>query len=155
MAVGRRGTPGIGNEGWRMQQLKNRSLEGKVALVTGASRGGGRGIALVLGEAGATVYVTGRSVQGQMTHPHLAGTTIDETAEMVTARGGIGIPVRVDHTVDAEVEALLGRIEQEQGKLDIMVNNAWGGYQNNNLRNGPFWEQEMFRWDNMYLVGVR
>src|SRR6266568_968120 len=138
-----------------MQQLMNRSLEGKVTIVTGASRGGGRGIALVLGEAGATVYVTGRSVRGQMTHPHLASTTIDETAEMVTAWGGVGIPVRVDHAVDAEVEALFERVKQEQGGLDIMVNNAWGGYQNNNLRRAPFWEQEMFRWDNMYLVGVR
>src|SRR5205823_5475967 len=84
------------------------------------------------------------AVRGQMTHPHLASTTIDETAEMVTARGGVGIPVRVDHAVDAEVEALFERVKQEQGGLDIMVNNAWGGYQNNNLRRAPFWEQEMF-----------
>src|SRR5207245_10906174 len=81
--------------------------------------------------------------------------TREEPADQLKARGDLGIHRRVDHTVDAEVEALFGRIEQEQRKLDIMVHNAWGGYQNNNLRNGPFWEQEMFRWDNMYLVGVR
>ena len=82
-------------------------LIGQVAVVTGASRGGGRGIALVLGEAGATVYVTGRSVAGQPTTENLPG-TIEETAEVVTARGRLGIPVRCDHTVDSEVETLKG-----------------------------------------------
>ena len=95
-----------------MQRLKN-----KIAVVTGASRGGGRGIALVLGEEGATVYVTGRSVRGSPT-PRGLPETIDETAELVTARGGVGIPVRCDHTVDSEVEALFERVEQEQGHLD-------------------------------------
>src|SRR6478672_8186223 len=101
-------------------------LEGRVALVAGATRGGGRGIARMLGEAGATVYCTGRSSRTQpntSTH-HYAGRpeTIEETAEMVTAAGGVGIPVRVDHTVDDEVAALFGRIQREQKRLDVLVN---------------------------------
>ncbi len=83
-------------------------LRDQVAVVTGASRGGGRAIALVLGEAGATVYVTGRSTRAVGTTENLPG-TIDETAEAVTARGGTGIPVRVDHTADAEEGALRPR----------------------------------------------
>ena len=130
-------------------------LAGKVAIVTGASRGGGRGIALVLGEEGATVYVTGRSVRDQSTtEPHL---TIDETAEMVTARGGVGIPVRVDHTVDEQVEALFARVNEEQGRLDILVSNAWGGYE---ILDGfwdskSFWELPLRQWDLMQRAGLR
>src|SRR4030095_15897112 len=101
-------------------------LHGHVALVAGATRGGGRGIARMLGEAGATVYCTGRSSRTQpntSTH-HYAGRpeTIEETAEMVTAAGGIGIPVRVDHNVDAEVASLFKRIAREQKRLDVPVN---------------------------------
>src|SRR5712692_8527658 len=101
-------------------------LQGKVAVVTGASRGAGRGIARVLGEEGATVYVTGRSVRGAPTTNDWPE-TIDETAEMVTARGGVGIPVRVDHAIDEEVEAFFERSRQEYCRIDILVNNAWGG----------------------------
>ncbi len=104
------------------------ALKGKVAIVTGASRGVGRGIAQVLGEARATVYVTGRSVNGQPTTEGLPG-TIDETAELVESAGGVGVPVRCDHTVDAQVEALFSRVRREQGRLDLLVNNAWGGYE--------------------------
>lgn len=134
-----------------------KSLEGKIAIVTGASRGAGRGIALLLGEAGATVYVTGRSVRESSSRPELPGTTIEETAEMVTARGGVGIPVRCDHTNDQEVESLFSRVEAEQGRLDILVNNVWGGYEKdpNGLFPGPFWEQPMWRWDAMFQAGVR
>src|SRR5438046_10091050 len=89
-------------------------VRGKGALVTGASRGGGKGIALVLGERGATVYVTGRSVRGEPTTLGRPG-TIDDTAEAVCARGGTGIAVRCDHTDDAQVEALLERIRDERG----------------------------------------
>ncbi len=132
-------------------------LKGKIAVVTGASRGAGRGIALVLGEAGATVYVSGRSVRESSSRPELPGTTIDETAEMVTARGGLGIPVRCDHTVDEEVESLFSRVEAEQGKLDILVNNVWGGYEKepDGLIPGPFWDQPLWHWDAMFVAGVR
>ena len=101
-------------------------LEGRVALVAGATRGGGRGVARMLGEAGATVYCTGRSSRTQpntSTH-HYAGRpeTIEETAELVTAAGGVGVPIRVDHYVDAEVAALFKRIAREQKRLDVLVN---------------------------------
>src|SRR3954465_7700785 len=101
------------------------SLEGTVAVVAGATRGAGRGIACMLGEAGATVYCTGRSVRG---NPSTKGRpeTIDETAEMVTARGGIGIPARVDHTDRDQVRALFDRVASERGRLDVLVNNVNG-----------------------------
>ena len=102
------------------------SLEGKVAVVAGATRGAGRGIACALGEAGAIVYCTGRSVRGNPASGNRPE-TIEETAEMVTARGGIGIPVRTDHTVESDVSALFTRVKTEQGRLDILVNDVWGG----------------------------
>jgi len=101
-------------------------LEGKVALVTGASRGAGRGIAVELGAAGATVYCTARTTRAQRSEQDLPE-TIEETAELVTAAGGTGIPVQVDHLVPEQVEALVGRIEAEQGRLDVLVNDIWGG----------------------------
>src|SRR5262249_42989965 len=110
---------------WSNLEDKMTKLNSKVAVVTGASRGIGRGIALALGEAGATVYVTGRSVKGKATTENLPG-TIDETAEQVTARGGTGIAVRCDHTNDADIAALFERVEREQEKLDLLVNSAWG-----------------------------
>ena len=125
-----------------------------VALVTGASRGGGKGIALVLGERGATVYVTGRSVRGEPTTLDRPG-TIDDTAEEVTARGGTGIAVRCDHTDDAQVEALFERIRTEQGRLDLLVNNAWSGYELPLYYETPFWEMEWRHWDLMFAGGLR
>ena len=101
------------------------ALTGKVALVAGGTRGAGRGIAVELGAAGATVYVTGRTTRGQrseMDRPE----TIEETAELVDAAGGRGIPVRVDHLVADEVEALVRRIDDEQGALHVLVNDIWG-----------------------------
>ena len=96
-------------------------LGGKGALVAGATRGAGRGIAVQLGAAGATVYVTGRTTRSEpseMNRPE----TIEETAALVSAAGGLGIPVRVDHTIDQEIAALLARIQKEQRRLDVLVN---------------------------------
>ncbi len=103
-------------------------LAGKVAVVAGATRGAGRGISRALGEAGATVYCTGRSVRGAPSDKN-RGETIDDTAEMVNAAGGRGIAVRVDHTQQEQVRALFERVEAEQGRLDILVNDLTGdGY---------------------------
>jgi NAD(P)-dependent dehydrogenase (short-subunit alcohol dehydrogenase family) len=101
-------------------------LSGRVALVAGGTRGAGRGIAVELGAAGATVYVTGRSTRGRRSE-YDRPETIEETAELVTAAGGQGVPVRVDHLVPDEVEALVSRIRTESGRLDILVNDIWGG----------------------------
>src|SRR5712691_3814593 len=101
-------------------------LEGKIALVAGATRGAGRAIACILGEAGAIVYCSGRSVRGKPATPNRAE-TIEETAEMVTAGGGIGIAVRTDHTAAEQVARLLKQIEREQKRLDIVVNDLWAG----------------------------
>ncbi|MFD6227947.1 SDR family oxidoreductase [Streptomyces sp. NPDC060232] len=102
------------------------TLEGRVALVAGATRGAGRGIAVELGARGATVYVSGRSTRGRRSE-YDRPETIEETAELVTAAGGRGIAVVADHLVPAEVEALVGRIDAEQGRLDVLVNDIWGG----------------------------
>jgi NAD(P)-dependent dehydrogenase (short-subunit alcohol dehydrogenase family) len=102
------------------------SLAGKVALVAGATRGGGRGIAAELGAAGATVYVTGRTTRTQQSE-YQRPETIEDTAELVTSLGGKGIAVRTDHLIPGEVEALVARIKAEQDRLDILVNDVWGG----------------------------
>ncbi|MHB0855944.1 MAG: SDR family oxidoreductase [Anaerolineae bacterium] len=102
------------------------TLSGKVAVVAGATRGAGRGIACMLGEQGATVYCTGRSVRGRPatgSRPE----TIEETAELVTGWGGVGIAVQVDHTVSVQVRALFDRVRAEQDRLDVLVNDVWGG----------------------------
>src|SRR3954462_10453373 len=101
-------------------------LEDRVALVAGATRGAGRGTAVALGEAGATVYCTGRSTRGQRSE-YDRPETIDETAELVTAAGGTGIAVAVDHLEPGQVDALVQRIDAEQGRLDVLVNDIWGG----------------------------
>jgi NAD(P)-dependent dehydrogenase (short-subunit alcohol dehydrogenase family) len=118
------------------------SLEGAVAVVAGATRGAGRGIAVELGAAGATVYVTGRSTRGNPS-PMGRPETIEETAELVTARGGAGIPVRVDHTSPEEVRALFDRVAAERdGRLDLLVNDVWGGDPLSEWGT-PFWEQSI------------
>src|SRR5918994_7010577 len=100
-------------------------LQGKIALVAGATRGAGRGIAVELGAAGATVYCTGRSTRRQASELNRPE-TIEETAELVQRAGGLGIAVQVDHLDPAQVQALVARIEREQGRLDILVNDVWG-----------------------------
>ncbi len=101
------------------------ALEGKVALVAGATRGAGRGIAVELGAAGATVYVTGRSTRERRSE-YDRPETIEDTADLVTAAGGRGIAVPTDHLVPAEVRALVDRVGDEQGRLDVLVNDIWG-----------------------------
>jgi len=112
-------------------KFPNKSLQGKIVLVAGATRGAGRGIAIALGEAGATVYCTGRSTRKNSRKPSQEKSprpeTIEETAELVTAAGGHGIPVRVDHTIPAEVKKLAARIQRQHKGLDILVNDIWGG----------------------------
>jgi NAD(P)-dependent dehydrogenase (short-subunit alcohol dehydrogenase family) len=112
------------------KKVPKKVLKGKVALVAGATRGAGRGIAVALGEAGATVYCTGRSSRGRTRgRPPTPGRpeTIEETAELVTAAGGRGIAVRVDHTKPAELKKLVADIKRRHKGLDILVNDVWGG----------------------------
>lgn len=142
------------------------SLSHCIAIVTGASRGAGRGIATELGAAGATVYVTGRSqrhrpaasyeqIQSLSNLEQLPG-SIEQTAEEVTAAGGRGIAVACDHTDEAQVRALFERVRAEQGRLDVLVNNAWGGHETfDGVFKAPFWERSMANWDAMMDRGVR
>lgn len=134
-------------------------VDGKVALVTGASRGVGKGVALALGEAGAIVYITGRTVSGEQRTTPLEG-TLDATAAEVRAHGGECVAIRCDHRDDDAVRNVLSRIQSERGRLDVLVNNAWGGYEP--LHAGrfdefqaPFWEQPLEFWDGMFAAGVR
>ncbi|NNE08892.1 MAG: SDR family NAD(P)-dependent oxidoreductase [Gemmatimonadetes bacterium] len=126
------------------------SLEGRVALVTGGTRSVGRGIASGLSEAGAVVYITGRTIT-------------DRIAGQISKPGGRAIAVPCDHENDDEVKAVFERIKRDEGRLDVLVNNAWGGYRR--LRNrkaypgykwkDPFWKQPVAVWDEMHSVGVR
>ena len=118
--------------------MPERPLRDRVAIVAGATRGAGRGIARMLGAAGATVYCTGRSVRGRPATPGRPE-TLEETAEMVAAEGGTGIAVRTDHTVESEVERLFARIRAEAGRLDVLVNDIWGGDALTEWGK-PFWE---------------
>jgi NAD(P)-dependent dehydrogenase (short-subunit alcohol dehydrogenase family) len=116
-------------------------LIGKVALVTGATRGAGRGTAVSLGEAGATVYCTGRTTRAGRSE-YDRPETIEETAELVDAAGGEGIAVAVDHLDPAQVEALVQRIDAERGRLDVLVNDIWGGELLTEW-NTPVWEHDL------------
>ena len=148
------------------QQKVDRPLQGRVAVVTGGSRGAGRGIALELGAAGATVFVTGRSTREQPAAAYgqllaLSGMArvpgcIEDTAEEVTRLGGQGIAIRCDHTREDEVAALFTRVQQAQGRLDLLVNNAWGGHESfDGVFDAPFWKHPLAHWDAMFDHGVR
>ncbi len=131
-----------------------RPLAGRVAVVAGATRGAGRGIACMLGEAGATVYCTGRSVRGAPnTTGYFAGRpeSVDETAEMVDARGGVGIPARCDHLDEAQVAALFARVRREQGRLDVLVNDMSEGVLHDWK---PFWEVSLEKGFEAIRAGV-
>lgn len=127
-------------------------LEGKVALVAGATRGAGRGIAVELGAAGATVYVTGRSTRGRPSD-YARSETIEETAELVSAAGGKGIGVPTDHLVSEQVAALVGRMRAEVGRLDILVNDIWGGEKLFEW-NKPVWDHNLENGLRLLRLGI-
>src|SRR5580704_9501665 len=116
-------------------------LDGQIALVAGATRAAGRGIAQELAAAGAKVYCTGRSTRGAPATPGRPE-TIEETAELIEAAGGAAVAIRVDHTQESEVEALAARIKADDGRLDILVNDIWGGDELLDW-GAPFWKQDM------------
>lgn len=149
-----------------MDEHNSRPLQGQVAVVTGASRGAGRGIAVELGAAGATVIVTARSTRKRpadgyerlLTMSELSRLpgTIEETAEEVTRMGGRGVAVVCDHTREEDVAALFERVRREHGRLDLLVNNAWGGHESfDGVFEAPFWEHPLAHWDSMIDRGVR
>lgn len=131
-------------------------LRGRVAVVAGASRGAGRGIALALGDTGATVYVTGRTTRRGPKPPDGFPGTIDDTADEVTQRGGRGIPVRVDHTREDEVARLFERVRREQKRLDILANAVWGGgeqFVQKDWQSRAFWELSNVGWQGTMMAG--
>jgi NAD(P)-dependent dehydrogenase (short-subunit alcohol dehydrogenase family) len=132
------------------------NLKGKVALVTGASRGIGKGIAIGLGEAGALVYITGRSVNQTSSTDSVSGSLL-ETKSAVEKAGGICIAVSVDHSDDEQIKSLFEQIDREQnGQLDLLVNNAYGGVRSLIAAKGkPFWEADISLWDACNQVGLR
>jgi dehydrogenase/reductase SDR family protein 1 len=133
-----------------MTTMENRPLDGQVAVVTGASRGIGKGIALELGAAGATVYLTARTVDAGI----LPG-TIGETAMEITELGGTAIALRCDHHDDAQVRAVFERVRDEQGRLDVLVNNVYSAPDLAAWLGKPFWELPVAAWDEVIDIGVR
>jgi NAD(P)-dependent dehydrogenase (short-subunit alcohol dehydrogenase family) len=125
----------------------------RTCLVTGATGTAGRGIAMELASGGATVYLSARNASRDRER------SLARTADLVGESGGTGIPIRCDHTMDADVAALADRIGSDHGRLDCLVNNAWGGYEQRDdavpFFDAPFWEQPMWRWDGMFTAGVR
>jgi len=136
----------------RAMTASRRPLDDQVALVAGATRGAGRGIARALADAGAVVYCTGRSVRGQPS-PYKRSETIDETAEMIAAAGGTAIPVRVDHRVESEVQALVERIDHERGRLDVLADSVAG--EDPMMRQwGFFWTTDLTNADAIFRQAI-
>jgi dehydrogenase/reductase SDR family protein 1 len=131
--------------------MADKSLNGQIAVVTGASRGIGKGVALELGAAGATVYLTGRTLDD--TGAPVPG-TIGATADEVTRLGGKGVPIRCDHSRDEEIQALFERVRREEGRIDILVNNVFT-VPSESVFEGTFWEHSATHWDEFMHVGCR
>jgi NAD(P)-dependent dehydrogenase (short-subunit alcohol dehydrogenase family) len=134
---------------------KVQKLTGKIALVTGASRGLGKAVALELAQAGAHIIVTGRSTRGHSTQGKLPATTIEATVEAIHEAGGKAEAVECDHTDTAAVKTLVDTIRKQHGKLDILVNNAWGGHDpHDESESGEeVWEEPLEQFEHMLLAG--
>ena len=140
----------------------NESLRGKIALVTGASRGAGRGIALELALSGCKVYITGRSRRGRSItqYPDL---TLDDTKDMIENAGGECVILECDHSDEDQIKSIFETIAKNEGTLDILVNNVWAGYTDRNFQldietdnfTAKFWEQPLYRWDHMFQISLR
>ncbi|MEU7032487.1 SDR family oxidoreductase [Streptomyces sp. NPDC046237] len=135
-------------------ETETKPLSGRIALVAGATRGAGRAIAVALGTAGATVYVTGRTTRDKVSEVGRTSETIEQTAELVTAAGGEGIAVPTDHMETDQVQALVERIDTEQGRLDILVNDVWGGEHLVEF-DKKIWETDLTGGLRMLELGVR
>ena len=136
-----------------------KSLEKSVVLVTGASRGIGKGTALALAKEGAIVYVTARTLHGESSGARLPG-SLSRTVDEIRSFGGTCIPIQCDHTDDRDTEKVFEQIRTEQSRLDLLVNAVWGGYEH--FTNGTefwkeagFWDMPFERWDKMFIAGVR
>ncbi|UYP45316.1 hypothetical protein NEF87_001601 [Candidatus Lokiarchaeum ossiferum] len=139
------------------------SLKGKIALITGASRGAGRGIAIELAQERVKVYITGRSRRGKKETTQHKKLTLDDTTDIITKMGGRAIPITCDHTQEKEIRNVFNQINRDEGKLDILVNNVWGGYMGEYGKldietasfSAPFWEQPLWRFDKMFNTALR
>lgn len=137
-------------------------LEGKIALVTGASRGAGRGIALELSLAGCKVYITGRSRRGKSITQY-SDLTLDDTKEIIEKAGGECESLECDHSQESDIKSVFKTIAQKEDRLDILVNNVWAGYTDKNFQldietdnfTAKFWEQPLYRWDHMFQISLR
>ena len=138
-------------------ELMSDRLKGKIAVVAGASRGCGRGVAVALGEEAATVFVTGRAIRGGSLPADGISGTIEDTAEEVTRRGGVGIPMQIDHTEAEQNKFLFDRVRAEQGRLDILVCAVWGGNERftDSIWNQPFWNFPVELWGEFMDAGPR
>ncbi|MGA9533061.1 MAG: SDR family NAD(P)-dependent oxidoreductase [Anaerolineales bacterium] len=134
---------------------RERKLAGRIALVTGASRGLGKAVALEIADAGAHVIVTGRSTRGHSTQAGVPSTTINATVDEIQEAGGMAEAVKCDHTVPEEVESLVDHIADQHGRLDILVNNAWGGHDphDESARGEEVWEEPLDQFKHMLLAG--